>query len=63
MAATYQAAAGLSAKDAVHAACAISSEATHLLTCDDRFASGARRLDLRLLILNPVEYVLQGARQ
>ena len=50
----------LSAKDAVHIACAVYAGADVFLTCDDRLIKQAQRLDLRMKIANPIEYVRWG---
>ncbi len=47
----------LSAKDAVHLACALSVRADCLVTCDGQFLRQAQRLKLRIAILNPVDYI------
>lgn len=48
---------GLSAKDALHLACAIEIKADYFLTCDDPLMRRAQRLQLATIILNPVDYV------
>lgn len=50
----------LSAKDAVHIACAIYVKADVFLTCDDRLIKQAQCLDLSVKIANPIEYVRRG---
>ena len=52
----YQQRAHLSAKDAVHLACAVHVQADILITCDDRFLKQAKRLNLDIEIINPVDY-------
>ena len=47
----------LSAKDAIHLACAVYAKADLLITCDDRFLKQAQRLNLQIKIVNPVDYV------
>lgn len=54
---TFQKAGNLSAKDAVHLACAVHSKANFFLTCDDRLLKSARKLALVPKILNPVDYI------
>ena len=49
----------LSAKDAVHLACAAFVGANVFLTCDDRLIKQAKRLKLEIIIMNPVDYVRQ----
>ena len=48
---------GLSAKDAVHLACASHAGANFFLTCDDILIRRAERLKLEMKILNPVDYI------
>ncbi len=57
LAVTYQNRASLPAKDAIHVACAVHCRASHFLTCDDRLAHRANRLNLDLVILNPTDYI------
>ena len=47
----------LSAKDAIHVACACAAGADALLTCDDAFLKLAPRAAPDLTALNPIEYV------
>jgi predicted nucleic acid-binding protein len=47
----------LSAKDAVHLACAVFVEAGFFLTCDDALVRQARGLREALVVMNPVDYV------
>ena len=49
--------ANLSAKDAVHLACAVHGRADFFLTCDDRLLKPAKRLALDVGVLNPVDYI------
>jgi hypothetical protein len=49
----------LSAKDAVHMACAVHAGANAFLTCDDKLIKSAKRLKLALVVMNPVDYVQQ----
>ncbi len=51
--------AGLSAKDALHLACAVQVGAGCFVTCDDGLIRQAKRLRLPMAILNPVDYVRQ----
>jgi len=51
----------LSAKDAIHLACASYVKANFLLTCDDTLINQARRLELEMTVINPVNYVIQEA--
>ena len=52
----------LSAKDAIHLACASYVGAQVLLTCDDRLIRQAKQLTLGMVIMNPVDYVRQEKR-
>jgi len=56
---SFQEKSGLSAKDAIHLACACYVKASFFLTCDDRLINQARRLELELSVMNPVDYVRQ----
>lgn len=47
----------LSAKDAIHLACAVYAKADLLITCDDRFLKQAQRLNLPIKVVNPVDFV------
>lgn len=53
----------LSARDAVHLACASYINADFFLTCDDRLTKQAKRLKLEIVVMNPVEYIRQGVTQ
>ena len=48
----------LSAKDALHMACALHAKAGWFLTCDDQPIKRASRLNLGLPAINPVTYLL-----
>lgn len=54
---SLQAQSKLSAKDALHLACATQVGAVYFLTCDDGLIRQAKRLKLPVTILNPVDYV------
>jgi predicted nucleic acid-binding protein len=47
----------LSGKDALHLASAMAAKATHFLTCDDRLLRRAGRLNLKIALMNPVDYI------
>jgi predicted nucleic acid-binding protein len=49
----------LSAKDAVHLACAIHAGADVFLTCDDKLLKQAIRMGVTISILNPVDFIRQ----
>ena len=57
LARTLQNTTNLSAKDAVHLACAVHSKAGFFLTCDDRLLKAAKRLALDVEVLDPVDYI------
>lgn len=57
MALSFQKRVPLSAKDALHLACASVAGADVLLTCDDEFIRLAPRAGANVEVLNPVEYV------
>lgn len=49
-----------SAKDILHVACAIYSQADYFITCDDNLLRQSRKLNLSIQLLNPVNYVQRG---
>ena len=53
----FQLKARVSSKDALHLACAQSVRSRLFLTCDDEIIQRARRLNLDMTVINPVEYV------
>ena len=53
----FQHKAKLSSKDAVHLACAYYTKARFFLTCDDQLIKRARKLNLEMNIMNPIEYI------
>jgi hypothetical protein len=57
LATKFQQKANLSAKDAIHVACAAHSAAVAFISCDDSLIRRARRLNLPLKIANPVDFV------
>lgn len=57
LAQSFQARAGLSAKDAFHLACAAQIGTVCFMTCDDGLIRQAKRLQLSMAIMNPVDYV------
>jgi predicted nucleic acid-binding protein len=59
LAQAFQAKGGLSAKDAVHLACASFIKAVFFLTCDDPLRKRAQRLNLEIVVMNPVDYIRQ----
>ncbi len=57
LAQSFQVRAGLTARDAVHLACASFVKADFFLTCDDRLLKRAKELELDIEILNPIDYI------
>ncbi len=57
LAKSFQSTANLSAKDAIHLACAVHIDADFFLTCDDKLRKQANSLNLEIGIMNPVEYI------
>lgn len=53
----FQQRAKLSAKDAIHLACACHAKARFFLTCDEALIKRANRLNLEIRVMNPVEYI------
>ncbi len=53
----FQQKAKLSAKDAIHLACAYYAKCRFFLTCDDELINRAKRLNLEIKIMNPVDYI------
>ena len=47
----------LTAKDAIHLACAHFIKADYFLSCDDKLVSQAKKLGLNMVISNPVDYI------
>ena len=56
----FQDRAGLSSKDAIHLACAHFVGCTFFLTCDEELIKRAKRLNLSMGIMNPVDYIREG---
>ena len=63
LALTFQHKARLSSKDAVHLACSHHARCGYFLTCDQKLIKKAKRLDLDIEIMNPVDYIMEVARQ
>jgi predicted nucleic acid-binding protein len=51
--------AGFPALDAAHLACAEAARCDRFLTCDDRLLRRASRVQLRSVVQNPVDYVVE----
>ena len=62
LAQSFQESAGLTAKDAIHVACAVEIKADYFITCDDRLMRQAKKLDLALVLMNPVDFIRQEKR-
>jgi predicted nucleic acid-binding protein len=59
LAQSYVQQSALSAKDAIHLACAIHVGADVFLTCDDKLLKQAMRLGITISVLNPVDFIRQ----
>ncbi|CAD7766804.1 MAG: hypothetical protein DNFNHJIP_00204 [Candidatus Argoarchaeum ethanivorans] len=59
---SFQKKEALSAKDAIHLACAAFVGAKYFLTCDDRLIRQANRLNLKTIVMNPVDFIRQEAK-
>ena len=57
LAKSFQTAGELSARDAIHLACASYSNADFFLTCDNRLLRQAKRLKLKIVVMNPIDYI------
>ncbi len=58
LATSFQEKGRCSAKDAVHLACACYVKASFFLTCDDRLIKKAGRLKLEVMVMNPLDYIM-----
>ncbi len=58
----FQQKAKLSAKDAVHLACANHIKSSIFLTCDDKLIKRAKRLNLDMKLMNPVDYIREAEK-
>jgi predicted nucleic acid-binding protein len=47
----------ITSKDAIHLACANFIKSDYFLSCDSRLVSQAKKLGLKMTILNPVDYI------
>ena len=63
IATAFQKRVGLSTKDDIHLACATHVDANAFLTCDDRLIRQSERLELGIMVMNPVDYVRQEVLQ
>jgi len=57
LAESFEKKSGLSAKDALHLACASYGNANFFLTCDDKLIKQAERLKLKTKIMSPIDYI------
>lgn len=62
LAKNYQKKSKLASKNAIHLACASYLKSRYFLTCDDKFIKQAKRLNLEIKIMNPVEYIREVER-
>ncbi len=53
----FQQKANLSSKDAIHVACAYYTKCKYFVTCDDVLIKRAKRLNLDIKVMNPVDYI------
>ncbi len=53
----FQQKAKLSSKDAIHLACAYHTKCNFFLTCDEELIKRAKRLNLDIRVMNPVDYI------
>ncbi len=58
----FQQRANLSSKDALHLACAWHVKCKYFITCDDELIRRAKRLNLDIKIINPVDYIREGEK-
>lgn len=54
---------GIKGKDAVHLACALVGGCSHFVTCDDRIISRSASLGWRMVVCNPLGFILKEAIQ
>lgn len=47
----------LSAKDALHIACAVYIKVDYFLSCDDKLIKQAKKLNISIGVMNPVDYI------
>jgi predicted nucleic acid-binding protein len=59
----FQNKAKLSSKDAIHLACAHNIKSEFFLTCDEELIERAKRLNLNMKVMNPVEYIRKVEKQ
>jgi predicted nucleic acid-binding protein len=54
---------GVKPRDALHVACAEISGVADFVTCDDKLLKKQRVLPVRVTLINPIEFILQGGHQ
>jgi len=54
---------GIKGKDSVHLGCALVGGCSHFVTCDDRIIKRSAALDLRMVVCNPVGFILKEGFQ
>jgi PIN domain len=59
LAQSFQQAKNLSAKDAIHLACAVHIQVDFFLTCDDNLRKKSQQLTNQIAIINPIDYIIQ----
>lgn len=63
LAKSFQARERLSAKDAIHFACAVYIKASYFISCDGQLNKQANRLNVGIKALNPIDYLRQEELQ
>lgn len=53
----FQRKCALTSKDAIHLACAQFIKADYFISCDDKLVNQAKKIGLKMAILNPVDYI------
>ena len=56
----FQQKAKLSAKDAIHLACAYQAKCRIFITCDDELLKRVKRLNLEIKVMNSVDYIREA---
>ena len=59
LAITVQDAANLAPKDALHLACAMNSGADYFLSCDDDVVKRSGRINMKMKVMNPIDFCLK----
>lgn len=58
----FQQKANLSSKDAIHLACAYYAKGSYFLTCDDNLIKQVKKLNLEMIVVNPVDYIREAEK-